>query len=91
MQWFHLFIYLLVEFHPTGVLNATVYIRDELHLQALLLRQTILWHQFLIRLFPQTQQGALPEICWRYKSRSCAVSIFDHALCASPCERGMIK
>lgn len=75
--------FFLVKFLPTGILNVTVYILDEFHWRVLLLRQTILWHQFLIRLFPQTHQGVLPEICWWYKSRSCAVSIFYYSLYAS--------
>lgn len=75
-------IFFLVKFKPTGILNVTVYILDEFHLGVLLLRQTILWHQCLIRPFPQTQQGVLPEIWW-YKSWSFAVSNFYYSLYAS--------
>ena len=84
-------IFFPVKFHPIGILNVTVYILDEFHLRVLLLRRTILWHQFLITLFPQTQQGVLPEICWQYKSRSCAVSIFYYSLYAFPWKRRKIK
>lgn len=78
----HYYYFFLVKFNPTGILNVTVYTLDEFHLWLLLLRQTILWHQCLIRPFPQTQQGVLPEIWW-YKSWSSAVSNFYYSLYAS--------